>query len=67
MVNKLYRLITYFGVIGFISIVIYLHKVQDNYDPSHQLMSELALGDNGDLILYARIQVRSATLSNLSG
>lgn len=55
MVNKLYRLITYFGVIGFISIVIYLHKVQDNYDPSHQLMSELALGDNGDLMLYAFI------------
>lgn len=60
MINKFTRFVTYFGVIGFIAIVIYLHAVQDNYDPRHQLMSELALGNNGNLMLYAFIMLSIA-------
>ncbi len=45
--------ITIGGAIGFILIVIYLHIVQQNYDPVHQLMSELALGRHGSLMILA--------------
>ena len=41
------------GAIGFILIVIYLHIVQQGYDPVHQLMSELALGRHGFFMLLA--------------
>ncbi len=41
------------GAIGFILIVIYLHIVQPDYDPVNQLMSELALGRHGSLMLLA--------------
>jgi hypothetical protein len=41
------------GAIGFISIVIWLHIVQQDYDPVHQLMSELALGRYGSFMLLA--------------
>jgi len=42
-----------FGSSGFIGIVAYLHIVQGDYDPVHQLMSELALGEQGNLMLAA--------------
>ena len=41
------------GAIGFILIVICLHIVQPDYDPVHQLMSELALGRYGSFMLLA--------------
>lgn len=41
------------GAVGFILIVIWLHIVQTNYDPVHQLMSELALGRHGYLMFFA--------------
>ena len=41
------------GAIGFIFIVIYLHVIQADYDPVHQLMSELALGRHGSLMFWA--------------
>ncbi len=41
------------GVIGFTTIVIALHIVQNDYDPIHQLMSEMALGKHGSFMLIA--------------
>jgi hypothetical protein len=37
----------------FVGAVFYLHVVQPNYDPVHQFMSELALGESGWLMLVA--------------
>jgi hypothetical membrane protein len=45
--------ITLAGIIGFVAIVSYLHIVQTGYNPLYQLMSELALGQQGDLMLWA--------------
>ena len=45
--------ITIGGAIGFISIVAYLHVVQQGYDPVRQLMSELVFGRHGNLMLFA--------------
>ena len=41
------------GISLFLVIVITLHFVQTGYDPSSQLMSELALGRHGELMLLA--------------
>jgi hypothetical protein len=41
------------GVFGFAVIVCYLHLVQTDYSPLYQLMSELALGKQGALMLWA--------------
>jgi hypothetical protein len=41
------------GVISFVAIVSYLHVIQVGYSPLYQLMSELALGQQGDLMLWA--------------
>lgn len=41
------------GVLGFVLIVTTLHIVQNNYNPTHQLMSELALGQHGSYMLFA--------------
>ncbi len=38
---------TLVGVVIFLVTVISLHMLQPNYDPRHQLMSELALGEHG--------------------
>jgi hypothetical protein len=45
--------ITLVGVISFVAIVSYLHVIQVGYSPLYQLMSELALGRQGDLMLWA--------------
>ena len=42
-----------FGVVGFAVIVSILHVVQADYDPSSQLMSELALGTHGWSMMVA--------------
>jgi hypothetical protein len=47
------RTVILIGVIGFVAIVGYLHFVQTDYSPLHQLMSELALGKQGALMLWA--------------
>lgn len=47
------RIITLLGVFGFITIVTYLQFIQSAYSPIHQLMSELALGQQGSLMLGA--------------
>ena len=41
------------GALGFILIVMCLHIVQPDYDPVHQLISELALGRYGSFMLLA--------------
>ena len=41
------------GVIGFVSIVVYLQAIQKDYNPLQQQMSELALGKHGSLMLIA--------------
>lgn len=46
-------IIIIFAVIGFASIVTVLHVVQKDYDATHQLMSELALGDYGTFMSLA--------------
>ena len=47
------RTVILIGVVGFVAIVGYLHVVQTDYSPQHQLMSELALGKQGTLMLWA--------------
>ena len=41
------------GVLGFVFTVTALHIAQTDYDPNQQLMSELALGKHGSLMLLA--------------
>ena len=41
------------GVVTFLAIVIWLHIAQPGYDWANQLMSELALGAHGQLMLWA--------------
>ena len=41
------------GVLTFIATVATLHLLQPGYDPVHQLMSELAMGDHGWAMLAA--------------
>lgn len=41
------------GVAVFVAIVSALHVVQRQYDPVNQLMSELALGSHGGMMLFA--------------
>ncbi len=45
--------VTLTGVAGFVAIVGYLHLIQTGYSPVYQFMSELALGAQGGLMLYA--------------
>jgi hypothetical protein len=51
--NRIGSFITLAGVVGFVSIVTFLHFIQAGYDPVHQFMSELALGRHGFLMLWA--------------
>lgn len=51
------------GVFAFALIVMYLHLVQHGYDPVHQLMSELALGDHGSLMLAAFVSLALSLLA----
>jgi hypothetical protein len=41
------------GVAVFLAVVLLLHLVQAQYDPLHQLMSELALGPHGWAMFFA--------------
>ena len=52
-VRKLSGISAIAGSIPFIAIVSTLHQVQPDYDPMHQLMSELALGHYGWAMLFA--------------
>ena len=45
--------LAFFGIAGFLLIVAALQAVQPDYDARHQLMSELALGPYGGLMLAA--------------
>lgn len=49
---------------SFLIIVIALHKVQVNYNPIHQLMSELALGEYGIFMFFAFLSFSIAILSS---
>lgn len=63
---KMSNFITLLGVVGFVGIVIYLHFVQVNYSPIHQLMSELALGQQGSLMLFAFLSLALSIASTVS-
>ena len=52
-------------MLGFVLIVVFLHVVQADYDPVHQLMSELALGRNGSLMLVAFLSLSLAVFTAL--
>ena len=47
--------ITVTGIATFVFVVVFLHLSQPDYDPRSQMMSELALGKSGDLLLVAFI------------
>ena len=51
------------GVLGFAGIALGLHIVQDNYNPAHQLMSELALGEYGSFMLAAFLSLAVAVFT----
>jgi hypothetical membrane protein len=59
---KASNIITLAGVAGFTGIVGYLHFVQKNYSPVNQLMSELALGEQGFLMLFAFLSLALSIL-----
>ena len=48
------------GVAGFLMVVIPLHLVQSDYNPWHQMMSELALGPHGQFMLLAFASIAAA-------
>lgn len=54
--------ITLLSAAGFVGIVLYLQKIQSGYSPIHQLMSELALGEQGQLMLVAFIMFAVAVM-----
>ncbi|CAG1772222.1 hypothetical protein BAC3_02422 [uncultured bacterium] len=58
--NKIFTLT---GISSFISIVIYLNIIQTAYNPLYQLMSELALGEQGFLMLVAFLSFALAVIS----
>lgn len=55
------------GIAIFLSIVVFLHLVQPGYDPVNQLMSELALGEHGNFMLFAFFGLSLALFSILLG
>ena len=57
--------ITLLGSASFISIVLYLQNGQRGYNPVHQLMSELALGEQGQLMLAAFIALAIAVAGGM--
>lgn len=60
---KLCGAISITGAAVFLAIVSYLHLAQAGYDPAHQLMSELALGAHGGMMLFAFLAVAFALLA----
>ena len=48
------------GVAGFLAVVIPLHFLQPGYDPANQLMSELALGPYGEVMVLAFTAIAAA-------
>jgi hypothetical protein len=61
-------IISFIGVFGFLTIVIFLHIVQipAGYNPSYQLMSELALGQDGEMMLFAFLCLALATIAAIN-
>ena len=57
------RVFIVFGVFSFISIVIALHLIQVDYDLANQFMSELVLGEKGELMLLAFLSLSFSILS----
>ena len=57
--------ITLFGAAGFVGTVVYLQAVQVSYNPVQQLMSELALGEQGQLMLVAFIMFALAVSGSI--
>ncbi len=54
------RILAFGGSTGFVGIVTYLHFTQKGYSPAEQLMSELALGEQGFLMLHAFLLLASS-------
>jgi hypothetical protein len=52
--------ITLSGAAGFSGIAGYLHVIQAGYSPVHQLMSELASGRQGSLMLFAFLSLATS-------
>ena len=57
------KILTFVFIASFISIVAYLNSVQTAYNPLFQLMSELALGKQGELMLGAFLSFACALIS----
>lgn len=56
-------LITFSGIAGFLISVVFLHikQIPTGYDPATQLMSELALGKQGFVMLFAFLSLALAS------
>ena len=55
-------LATMAGAATFVIVVLILHLLQSDYDPRHQLMSELALGQHGWAMFVAFLGLATAVL-----
>jgi len=53
--GRVSSIVTLLGAAGFVGIVAFLHSIQTGYSSVHQLMSELALGEQGQFMLLAFI------------
>ena len=53
---------TMIGVATFIIVVLILHLIQSGYEPRHQLVSELALGQHGWAMFVAFLGLATAVL-----
>ena len=51
---------TMIGVAMFVIVVLMLHLIQSEYQPRHQLMSELALGQHGWAMFMAFLGLATA-------
>jgi hypothetical membrane protein len=60
---KLYKVLTLAGIGSFIGIVSFLQWIQTDYSPVYQLMSELALGRYGWLMLIAFLSLAIAVFA----
>jgi Protein of unknown function (DUF998) len=58
----------FIGVFGFLTIVTFLHiaQIPAGYSPIYQLMSELALGKDGKMMLFAFLGLALATLAAIN-
>lgn len=61
-------IISFIGILVFLLVVIFLHieQIPKGYNPIYQLMSELALGEDGEMMMFAFLGLALATIAAIN-